>query len=107
MTIGIAGTEIDLEDQTVEEPDWEELKALLEQTESWILGGGNDEYGALHLEPLALLYNMFFVDFESEDDRLREMIFRVENMAIWSSSEDKKLDERLARLIEPRPAVLH
>jgi hypothetical protein len=105
MTIGIAGTEIDLDDQTVEEPDWEELKALLEQTESWIYG--NDEYGALHMEPLALLYNMFFVYFESEDDRLREMLHRVENMARWSSSDDKKLDERLDRLIEPRPAVLH
>jgi hypothetical protein len=58
------------------------------------------------LEPLALLFNMLFENWDNEDDRLREMIRRVEFMARHcNSARDEELNKRVDRLIEPRKAV--
>lgn len=101
------GTVVDLIDNEQPEwPDWYELKALLERAAKWMID--DDEFGMLDLELVTLAHSMLFGRWDNEDDRLREMIFRVESMVRWSySEEDKKLNERLDRLIEPRKAVLH
>jgi hypothetical protein len=101
------GTVVDLIDyEQPEWPDWYELKALLERAARWMID--DDDFGMLDLESVTLAHGMLFGRWDNKDDRLREMIFRVESMVRWSYSEkDKKLNERLDRLIEPRKAVLH
>jgi hypothetical protein len=88
-------------------PDWYELKALLERAAKWMVD--DDEFNALDLESVTLAHSMLFGKWDNRDDRLREMLFRVRNMARWSpySETDIDLNERLDRLIEPRKALLH
>jgi hypothetical protein len=99
----VDGTVVEIDDEdlmaALEEPDWAKLKELLVQAEKWMLF--DPECNPLHLEPVTLLHNMLFAEFDNEDEKLREMIFRFQHMLRFSRSEDEKLNQRIGKLIEP------